>query len=132
MAPKSNQKITRKKNATIITRGRVYVTATFNNTIVTVTDATGKPVIVGSAGANGFSGARKSTPYAATITIQKILGKAIEENELREVSVFLKGVGPGREASLKAIKAMDLEIDSILDMTPIPHNGVRPPKARKG
>lgn len=130
MPPKKIVK--KKKVEKSVSQGRVYVTATFNNTIVTVTDDMGQPVLIGSAGGNGFTGTRKSTPYAATITVQKTLQKAIDEMGLREVGIYLKGVGPGREASLKAIKAMEIEINTIMDMTPIPHNGVRPPKAKKG
>ena len=80
----------------------------------------------------GFSGTRKSTPYAATVTIQTTIQKAIDEHNMREVAVYIKGIGPGRLASLKAIKSSGVDIHKILDITPVPHNGVRPPKMRKG
>lgn len=116
----------------LIEKGRIYITATYNNTLITITDELGKPVLVGSCGMFGFSGTRKSTPYAATVTVQTTLTKAVDMHNLREVSVYVKGIGPGRTASLKAIKAAGIDISRILDVTPVPHNGVRPPKLRKG
>ncbi len=113
-------------------KGRVYITATFNNTLVTVTDEKGTAFVFGSCGQFGFAGTRKSTPYAATVTVQNSLKKAIENNSLQEVDVYIKGIGPGREAALRAIKGMSVEVNKIIDITPIPHNGVRPPKIRKG
>ena len=121
-----------KKNKKIVNKGRIYIKTTFNNTVVTATDDSGKPFVVGSCGMCGFSGTRKSTPYAATVTVQSVLKKAIENYEMREVSVFVSGVGPGREASLRAIRALGMGVNKIIDMTPIPHNGVRPPKPRRG
>lgn len=121
----------RKKSKPIVENGRIYITATFNNTIVTVTDQTGKPLVTGSCGMYGFYGTRKSTPYAATVTTESTLKKAIMESGLRSADVFVKGIGPGREASLRAIKASDIEVNRIIDVTPIPHNGVRPPKIRR-
>lgn len=121
----------KKKANIIIERGRVYITATFNNTLVTITDDNGAPVVVGSAGMHGFAGTRKSTPYAATVTTEAALRKAIEEHGLRQVDVFVKGIGAGREASLRAIKAADVDVNQISDVTPIPHNGVRPPGVRR-
>jgi small subunit ribosomal protein S11 len=121
----------KKKVARMIERGRIYITATFNNTLVTITDESGAPVVVGSAGMHGFAGTRKSTPYAATITTESALRKAIEQHGLKQVSVFVKGIGAGREASLRAIKAADVDVSEIADMTPIPHNGVRPPGVRR-
>jgi len=115
----------------IIEEGRIYIMATFNNTIVTITDKTGNPVVTGSCGMFGFSGTRKSTPYAATVTTEATLKKAINNYSLREVDIFVKGIGPGREAALRVIKNSDLEINKIIDITPIPHNGVRPPKIRR-
>lgn len=112
--------------------GRIYVTATYNNTLVTVTDTMGSPLATGSCGMYGFSGARKSTPYAATVVVQTVIKKAMDERSLREVDVYIKGIGPGRTASLKAIKSLGIEVNKILDVTPMPHNGVRPPKMRKG
>ena len=122
----------KQKEKRVVEKGRIYVTATYNNTLVTVTDSDGGTLIVGSCGMFGFKGTRKSTPYAATVVVQTTVQKAIEQHRLREVSVYIKGIGPGRSASLRAIKAIGLDVSKILDITPIPHNGVRPPKMRKG
>lgn len=116
----------------IIEKGRIYIKATFNNTLITVTDQRGKPVVFGSCGRYGFSGTRKSTPYAATVTVQATVQKAVEQYGLRQAQVLIKGIGPGREASLRALKSSKIEINKISDITPIPHNGVRPPKLRRG
>ena len=116
----------------IVERGRIYIVATFNNTLVSVCDERGTPFLFGSCGMYGFSGTRKSTPYAASVTVQATLKKAMGEHNLRDVDIFIKGIGPGREASLRAIKSSGVEINKILDITPIPHNGVRPPKMRRG
>lgn len=121
----------KKKEEKIVEKGRIYITATFNNTMITITDKIGNPIIVGSCGTYGFSGTRKSTPYAATITTEATLKKVIINNQLREATVFVKGIGPGREAALRVIKGSNIEIDKIIDITPIPHNGVRPPKVRR-
>mgnify|MGYP005843223971 FL=1 len=120
-----------KKKSRFLEKGRIYLVATFNNTIITVTDQKGQPLLMGSTGRYGFSGTRKSTPYAATITVEATLKKAIEEYGLKEVDVYIKGIGPGREASLKVIRNFNLDIARIVDITPIPHNGVRPPKIRR-
>lgn len=122
----------KKEEKKIVTKGRVYISATFNNTLVTVTDEKGKPFLFGSCGMYGFSGTRKSTPYAATVTVQATVKKAMADHGLKEVVLLIKGVGPGREAALRAIKSSGLEVNKILDITPIPHNGVRPPKLRRG
>lgn len=111
--------------------GRIYITSTFNNTLVTVTDERGNPLVTGSCGMYGFSGTRKSTPYAATVTTETTLKKAMDKYSVRTAEVFVKGIGPGREASLRAIKASSMEINRIIDITPVPHNGVRPPKIRR-
>lgn len=113
-------------------KARIYITATYNNTLVTITDDNGTPIVTGSCGMYGFSGTRKSTPYAATVTVQSTVQKALENNGVRDVAVYIKGIGPGRNASLKAIKALGLNVYKILDVTPVPHNGVRPPKQKKG
>lgn len=125
MAP--NAKTQRKMN---INKGRVYVTATFNNTLVTVTDEKGNAVCWGSSGASGFKGARKATPFAATNTVESAIKKA-QMQGLREVEVYIKGPGAGRDASLRAIKAAGVQISLIADATPIPHNGCRPKKQRR-
>ncbi len=120
-----------KKTTKVVEKGRVYVTATFNNTLVTVTDDTGKPIVVSSCGMFGFTGTRKSTPHAATVTTETAIKKAVTEYQLRRVDVFVKGIGPGREASLRVLKNSEVDIERIVDTTPIPHNGVRPPKVRR-
>ena len=119
------------KNIKIVEKGRIYITATFNNTLVTITDEHGNPLVLGSCGMHNFAGTRKSTPYAATTTTDAALRKAIERHNFRYAEVFVKGIGPGREAALRAVKASSVEVDKIVDMTPIPHNGVRPPKIRR-
>ncbi len=121
----------KKKTTKTVEKGRIYVTATFNNTIVTITDEKGAPVVLGSCGMYGFFGTRKSTPYAATITTEATLKKAMFDHRLREAVVYVRGIGPGREAALRVIKGSSLEINKITDVTPIPHNGVRPPKIRR-
>lgn len=114
----------------LVTSGKVYVTATFNNTLVTITDKRGNTISWGSAGATGFKGARKATPYAAITAVENVARRAIEHG-LREVEVFIKGPGAGRDAALKALKAVGLNITLIADVTPIPHNGARPKKRRR-
>lgn len=120
-----------KKTNRVVEKGRVYITATFNNTMVTITDESGKPVVVSSCGMHGFTGTRKSTPHAATVTTESAIKKAITEHQLRRVDVYVKGIGPGREASLRVLKNCEVDIERIVDVTPIPHNGVRPPKVRR-
>ncbi|OGK11870.1 30S ribosomal protein S11 [Candidatus Roizmanbacteria bacterium RIFCSPLOWO2_01_FULL_37_12] len=120
-----------KKSARLVEKGKIYITATFNNTMITVTDEKGNPVVVASCGMYGFTGTRKPTPYAATITISATIKKAILNFGLRFVDIFVKGIGPGREAALRAVKESSVEVNRIIDITPIPHNGVRPPKVRR-
>lgn len=119
-----------KKNKPIVVKGKVFVTATFNNTLVTITDDRGNAICWGSAGASGFKGARKATPFAGTTTVEAAVRKA-QERGLREVDVFIKGPGAGRDAALRAIRASGLGITMIADVTPIPHNGCRPKKKRR-
>jgi len=119
------------KDQKTVEKGRIYITATFNNTLVTLTDENGKPFLTGSCGAQGFSGTRKSTPYAATLTVDATIKKAQQNNGFREAVVYVKGIGPGREASLRVLRASSIDVDRIIDITPIPHNGVRPPKIRR-
>ena len=128
MAPKQQRT---QKNTRIVESGRIYITATFNNTLVTVTDDAGATIVVSSCGMHGFSGTRKSTPYAGTVTTDAAIKKATEEFGLRRVDIFVKGIGPGREASLRAVRAANIDVGRIVDITPIPHNGVRPPKVRR-
>lgn len=114
----------------IVEKGKVFITATFNNTLVTITDEQGNTLFWGSSGLVGFKGARKATPYAATTAVEVVARKA-QEAGLREVEVFIKGPGSGRDAALRALKAVGLHITLIADITPIPHNGVRPKKKRR-
>ncbi|MDQ3399842.1 MAG: 30S ribosomal protein S11 [Chloroflexota bacterium] len=111
-------------------RGHVHIKASFNNTIVSLTDLTGRVVAWSSAGASGWKGSRKSTPYAAQITAENAARKAIEQG-MRTVEVFVRGPGAGREAAIRALEAAGLEVTAITDVTPIPHNGCRPPKRRR-
>src|SRR3989344_3655421 len=119
------------KNTKVVpVKGRVYVTATFNNTLVTITDESGNALYWGSSGLVGFKGARRATPYAATTAVEGVARKAMDAG-LREVEVYIKGPGSGRDAALRALKAVGLGITLIADVTPIPHNGVRPKKKRR-
>jgi len=110
---------------------QAHIQATFNNTIVTVTDQSGNVITWGSTGAAGFKGSRKSTPYAAQMAAQQTAKQAMDHG-VREVDVFIKGPGPGREAAIRALAAAGIKVRSIADVTPIPHNGCRPPKKRRG
>jgi small subunit ribosomal protein S11 len=110
--------------------GRVYVTSTFNNTLVSFTDSSGNVVAQGSCGASGFKGARKSTPFAAT-TVMEGLAQKVSDLGMREVEVYIKGPGAGRDAALRVLKTMGFSISMIADVTPIPHNGPRPKKERR-
>jgi small subunit ribosomal protein S11 len=106
------------------------VQSTFNNTIVTITDPNGNPIAWGSAGASGFKGSRKSTPYAAGITAETAARKAMESG-MRTVEVYVRGPGSGRESAIRSLQAAGLSVTSITDVTPVPHNGPRPPKRRR-
>ncbi len=110
--------------------GKVYITATFNNTLVTITNDKGETVSWSSSGARGFKGARKSTPYAAGLAVDDAAKKAVEKG-VKAVEVFVKGPGSGRDSALRAIKAAGLSISMIADITPIPHNGPRASKKRR-
>ncbi len=120
----------KKKTIKEVTSGKVYVNATFNNTLVTITDSSGNALGWSSAGAVGFKGARKSTPYAASTAVEN-LAKKLMINGLKEVEVFIKGPGSGRDASIRALKNSGLSIRAIADVTPIPHNGPRSRKRRR-
>jgi small subunit ribosomal protein S11 len=113
-----------------IPRGQAHILSTFNNTIVTITDAQGAVVCWASAGQSGFKGSRKSTPYAAQLTADSAARKAME-NGMRSIEVFVKGPGSGRESAIRSLQAAGLQVIAITDMTPIPHNGCRPPKRRR-
>ncbi|NOK60992.1 MAG: 30S ribosomal protein S11 [Chloroflexi bacterium AL-W] len=116
-----------KKN---IPRGQAHIQSTFNNTIITITDPSGNVVSWSSAGQNGFKGSRKSTPYAAQITAEAAARRALE-NGMRSIEVFVKGPGSGREAAIRSLQSNGLQVIAITDITPIPHNGCRPPKRRR-
>ena len=120
-----------KKGQKIVSRlARVYVQATFNNTIVTMTDPKGNTIAWGSSGTAGFKGARKATPYAATTVVSTVARKAMDMG-VREIEIFVKGPGSGRDSAIRALKAAGLNIMTISDVTPIPHNGCRPRKKRR-
>ncbi len=120
----------RRRDRKNIPRGRVYIQSTFNNTIVTMTDPRGNTVAWASAGGSGFKGSRKSTPYAAQVTAESAARQAMEHG-MREVEVFVKGPGAGREMAIRALAAAGLTVTAITDRTPIPHNGCRPRKRRR-
>jgi small subunit ribosomal protein S11 len=120
----------RKRERKSVPRGRAYVQSTFNNTLITLTDPTGNVLSWASAGQSGFKGSRKSTPYAAQIAAEGAARRAMEHG-LRQVEVFVKGPGSGREAAIRALQASGLVVLSIKDSTPVPHNGCRPPKRRR-
>ena len=113
-----------------IEHGVAHIQSTFNNTIVTITDKTGNAISWASAGQLGFKGSRKSTPYAAQMAAEQA-AKAAVEHGMREVECFVKGPGSGREAAIRSLQATGLEVSVIKDVTPIPHNGCRPPKRRR-
>jgi small subunit ribosomal protein S11 len=113
-----------------IPRGRAHIQATFNNTIITLTDPKGNTIGWASAGTAGFRGSRKSTPYAAQLAAQQA-ARIAQDNGMREVDVYIKGPGPGREAAIRSLQAAGLLVRSMTDVTPIPHNGCRPPKRRR-
>ncbi len=123
---KVSKKIKRKN----IAKGRIYIKSTYNNTIVTLTDLNGAVIAWSSAGLVGFKGAKKATPYAATNIVNALLEKT-KKIGLKEVDVYVKGIGSGRESAIRAIAANGLSISSITDVTPVPHNGCRPPKPRR-
>jgi small subunit ribosomal protein S11 len=120
----------RRRERKSVPRGRAYVQSTFNNTLITLTDPTGAVLSWGSAGQAGFKGSRKSTPYAAQMAAEAAARRAMEHG-LRVVEVYVKGPGSGREAAIRALQSAGLSIISIRDVTPIPHNGCRPPKRRR-
>lgn len=134
MAAKKTDKSvkTKKKNTGVVVtdHGKVFITATFNNTLVTITNSQGDSVSWGSSGSAGFKGTRKSTPYAATIAVENAVKKAMEKG-LKTVDVFVKGPGSGRDSALRAIRSGGLSIALISDVTPIPHNGPRAKKKRR-
>jgi len=114
-----------------IPKGRVYISASFNNTVATITDEDGNTVSWGSAGLSGFKGTRKATPFAATTAVDEAIKKAKEAFGMKFVEVYIKGPGPGRDAALRALKAAGMKIGLIADVTPMPHDGPRPKKKRR-
>ena len=120
-----------KKTSKLVEKGKVYITSTFNNTLVTMTDERGNTLGWGSAGAVGFKGTRRSTPFAATSAVDQVAKRVIANHGLRSVEVYIKGPGSGRDSALRALKSAGLTISMIADVTPIPHNGVRPKKKRR-
>ncbi len=124
---KKKTTIRRRRERKNIEQGQVHIQSTFNNTIVTITDMQGNAISWASAGGLGFRGSKKSTPFAA----QTAAARAAKEHGLKTVEVFVKGPGAGREAAIRALQSEDLEVRLIKDVTPIPHNGCRPPKRRR-
>jgi len=120
----------RKRDKRVVPRGAAHIKASFNNTIVSLTDPAGNVIAWSSAGASGWKGSRKSTPYAAQVTAENAARKAMEQG-LRSIEVFVRGPGAGREAAIRALEAAGLEVTAITDVTPIPHNGCRAPKRRR-
>ena len=121
---------TRRRERKNVPAGRAYIQSTFNNTMVTITDPNGNALSWATAGTAGFKGSRKSTPYAAQIAAEQAVRKGMEQG-LRQVDVYVRGTGSGREAAIRSLQAAGLTITSIRDVTPIPHNGCRPPKRRR-
>lgn len=120
----------KKKIIKQVTIGNAYIKATYNNTIITITDQVGNAISFSSAGLMGFKGAKKATPYAATVIVRDAVEKA-KSTGIRDVNVFVKGVGMGRESAVRALNANGLNVMAIKDVTPIPHNGCRKPKPRR-
>jgi len=114
-----------------VPHGQVHIHASFNNTIITITDPQGNTLCWASSGSSGFKGSRKSTPFAAQLAAQSAGNAARSDFNMREVDVFVKGPGPGRESSIRSLQASGLTVLSITDITPLPHNGCRPPKKRR-
>ena len=130
MAERKRAAKTRRRERKNVPTGHAHIQASFNNTIVTITDLSGATVAWGSAGLVGFKGSRKSTPYAAAQTAD-LAAKRAMENGMRQIEVFVKGPGGGREQAIRSLQAAGLEVTAITDVTPIPHNGCRPPKRRR-
>ena len=129
-ADKQKGSYKKKKVRKSVSTGIIYVQATFNNTIITITDPQGNTVAWSSSGSRGFKGSRKSTPFAAQIAAEQA-GKAAQECGVKNLEVRIKGPGPGRESAVRALNAVGFKITSISDVTPVPHNGCRPPKKRR-
>ena len=119
-----------RKGKRTLSSGQVHIFSTFNNTIITITDMQGNTVITASAGSAGFKGSRKSTPFAARMAAEQAMKDAAGIG-LQEVEIYVKGPGPGRESAIRAVQAQGLKVVAITDVTPVPHNGCRPPKKRR-
>ena len=130
MAERKRGTKTRRRERKNVPVGHAHIQASFNNTIITITDLAGSTVAWGSAGTAGFKGSRKSTPYAAALSADGAARRAMEHG-MRQVEVFVKGPGAGREQAIRSLQAAGLEVTAITDVTPIPHNGCRPPKRRR-
>ncbi|MBI2849140.1 MAG: 30S ribosomal protein S11 [Chloroflexi bacterium] len=129
MVQKRKQRV-RKQERKLVPKGRAYIQSTFNNTIITITGPEGNVIASGSAGVAGFKGSRKSSSFAASIAAEGAAKRAMEHG-VQQVDVFIKGPGSGREAAIRSLQAAGLNINAITDVTPIPHNGCRPPKRRR-
>ena len=127
---KRPRRTTQRREKRMVPQGQVHIQSTFNNTIVTVTDLQGNALVWTSTGSVGFKGSRKSTPYAAQLAAAQAAKLAMDQG-MREADVFLKGPGPGRESAIRSLQATGLRVRAITDITPIPHNGCRPPKKRR-
>lgn len=130
MAEKKTKSRVKRRERKSVPKGKAFIQSTFNNTLITLTDPMGNAVAWSSAGTSGFKGSRKSTPYAAQMAAQQAARKAMDQG-MRQVDVFVKGPGSGREAAIRALQSAGLAVLSIRDVTPIPHNGCRPPKRRR-
>ena len=130
MTKKKKTTRTRRRERKNVAVGQAHIQSTFNNTIISITDITGNVVSWGSAGSQGFKGSRKSTPFAAQMTAEATARRAMEHG-MRTIEVFVRGPGSGREAAIRSLQAAGLEVSAINDVTPIPHNGCRPPKRRR-
>jgi small subunit ribosomal protein S11 len=128
--PKQAKAKGRRRERKTVANGKAYIQSTFNNTIITLADPQGNVLSWGSAGSSGFKGSRKGTPYAAQLAAHEAARKAMEMG-LRQIEVFVKGPGSGREAAIRSLQSSGLYITSIRDVTPVPHNGCRPPKRRR-
>lgn len=127
---KPEVKTPKKKVVRQVSKGKMFVTATFNNTLITFTDEKGNTIVWGSTGKAGFKGSRKSTPFAATTAVEQAV-KSVKEMGMKEVDVYIKGPGPGRNAALRVLRGSGIKISILADVTPIPHNGCRPKKRRR-
>jgi small subunit ribosomal protein S11 len=127
---KSKSRSGGRKTKRTLSSGQIHIFATFNNTIVTITDDQGNTVTWASAGSVGFKGSRKSTPFASRLATEQAVKAALDMG-MQEVELYVKGPGPGRESAVRAVQSLGLKVNSISDVTPVPHNGCRPPKRRR-